>query len=772
VSFDSNRTFLDLEVPALLAALSSHCLTPMGKALALAPEFLTDVQAIKAKLALSSEACALLDKGDALPMRACQDVSEALARLGAGAALSKIELRDTILILAVGRTLRRFFSQRKESTRLLAKQLSTDPSLDDAEDAIRQAFDSDGLLRDDASPKLAELRAELKVSRSRILGRLEEVMKRYAHTLTDAFVTEREGRFVLPVRADSHERFTGILHATSASGATLFIEPRSIVQLGNRLKVLEGDAEREEIAICMALSQKLSHKLESVVAAVAIVAEADALCAVARLASALRLRFPTLSEGETAALELKDARHPLLALQDAEVVPSDIALKGGEVLVISGPNAGGKTVALKTVGLCALMIRAGMPIPCAETSTIGIFPRILTDIGDGQNIGSNLSTFSAHMQRIAGILQASREGTLVLVDELAGGTDPREGEALAAAVLSELARRGAAAIVTTHYEGLKALAFSDPRFLNTSVGFDERTLAPTFRLVPNVPGPSSALAVAKRFGIDDRVIEQAKTFLSAEVLEVDALVSKLHRQQAALTLAHAAALTKAEEAEEAKQFYARELARLTERGERAASKEVEALYVKAEKIKGDIETLSKRLAAARAAPSGDLKELAKDAETLSKDLRKERASEQYPSLAIMPSKGASVYVRSLEKRGEIIEVLSPKSARVQIGILKLVADLADLAQLSTAGKQGPSPSKDNTCDVRALVADDAVREAMHFIDRAITSKVRTVFIVHGPGKDPRAERIRKALRNSPYVASFKPAELHDGGEGTTVVWMS
>lgn len=385
-------------------------------------------------------------------------------------------------------------------------------------------------------------------------------MRRYEPVLQDHFITEREGRWVLPVRSDAHERFPGIVHATSASGATLFVEPRAIVPMGNRLKVLEADVKREEEAVYARLTAEIAEALPSVEAARDALASADVRAATSKLASELELSFPEVVDAPR--LDLRRARHPLLVLDFARrgggprppneaaprVVASDLRLESGRAMIVSGPNAGGKTVALKAMGLAALMVRAGLPIACADGSVVGLFDVVLTDVGDDQSLQKNLSTFSAHVSNLASVLQDTTKGALVLLDELAGGTDPREGEALAAGVLDSLCARGGAVAATTHYEGLKALALVDPRFANASVGLDLATMTPTFEVAMGVPGSSSALAVARRYGLPGTVIERAERFLAREDRTFEAVVKKLHDERAALELARAAAEDREREA--------------------------------------------------------------------------------------------------------------------------------------------------------------------------------------------------------------------------------
>ena len=465
------KTRADLEWDRVLSALADRCAGPLGRDLALGLGFAEsrdEARDVARAGGRGDDAPAA--RAGPLPVSDVDDVRDAIERARVGGVLAPAELRALERMLGAARALRRFLASRKAALPRLFEACATDPTLDDVADEISGCFEVDGTLADRASPRLRELRGEWHAARQRMLSRMEDLMSRYESVVQDRFVTEREGRWVLPVRSDAHERFPGIVHATSSSGATLFVEPRAVVPMGNRLKVLDAEVKREEEAVYARLTALLGDALPSV----------EAACRRARprrRARARRRSSPASSQlvfpdvVDEPRLDLKRARHPLLALEMADrVVPSDLAIEAGRGIVVSGPNAGGKTVALKTMGLAALMVRAGMPVACAEGSTVGLLDVVLTDVGDDQSLHKNLSTFSAHVKNLVEVLQETGRGALVLLDELAGGTDPREGEALAAGVLDSLCARGGAVAATTHYEGLKALALVDERFVNASVG--------------------------------------------------------------------------------------------------------------------------------------------------------------------------------------------------------------------------------------------------------------------------------------------------------------
>lgn len=807
------KTRSDLEYDRVLAALASRCVSEMGKALARQLPFAATRPLARVLLDEAREATELLDAVEPLPVVALSDVSSAASRVGASGVLAPTELRELGKALEAARALRRFLGARRSRVPALHAACSTDPTLDALADELASAFDPDGTLSDRASPRLKELRGEFHAARQRMLGRLEDLMSRYEAILQDRFITEREGRYVVPVRSDAHERFPGIVHATSASGATLFVEPRAVIPMGNRLKVLEAEVQREEQAIYAKLSDRIGESLPSVLAAIEALARADVRAATARLARDLRLTFPEVIDD--ARLQLCQARHPLLLLESAEpesesgrsgpvdfeaVVPSDLAIAARRAMVVSGPNAGGKTVALKTMGLVALMIRAGLPVPCGDGSVVGIFEVVLSDVGDDQSLTKSLSTFSAHVRNLARILDDTQPGALVLLDELAGGTDPREGEALAAGMLDSLTARGGAVVVTTHYEGLKALALADERFENASMGFDLPTMSPTFRLAQGVPGSSSALAVARKFGLPGTVIERAERFLTREDVHFETVVKKLNDERAALELARSAAERREQEAEATRHALDVELRAARDREQRHVSKEAEALLGAVRRAREELREAqaklrSKKLDAAAAKEVQLAVDRVAAQVAVGGPLEPSRlatpAPVAQPAEPATIKKGARVWVARLRAEADVLEILPDGGVRVQAGPLKLVIDPSELRNVAPAEseprrkaaapvKPGGDPAglevavqtTENTCDVRGLRTEDALSMAVSFLDRSVNEERRVCFVLHGHGTGALKEAIRKELKSSPYVRYFRAGNPNEGGDGVTVVWLS
>jgi DNA mismatch repair protein MutS2 len=816
----TEKTRSDLEWDRLLAALERRCESDVGRELArtLTPPPRVELNTVIGQV---REAIACDDRAEPLPIAAVPDARDAWTRASHSGVLSPSELRAIAEVLAAARTLRRYLHARREAIPMLFAAYSTDSALDAVEDEISTSFEPNGTLADHASPRLRELRSEHSSARQRMISRIEELIRRYSHILSDTYWTEREGRYVLPVRSDAHERFPGIVHASSASGATLFVEPRVLVPLGNRLKMLEADVRREEEAIYAALTERVVEVLTSVRGAIDALGKADLLLAITRLTRDLRLHFPEMEPSFTA--DLRDLRHPLLMLESLEsadkrpVIPSDIQIAGGHALVVSGPNAGGKTVALKALGLAALMLRHGLPIAAQEGSKLGIVEVVLSDVGDDQSLQKSLSTFSAHIVNVARILEESRPGALVLLDELAGGTDPREGEALAAAVLDGLCRRGAAVVATTHYEGLKALALADPRFQNASVGFDHKTLTPTFKLALGVPGASSALSVARRFGIPSLVVQRAEQYLSGEQRTFEETVQRLNDERRALELARSAAEEEAEKAARLREQLEAELAEARARDRRMLEKEAEGLLSGVRRAREDLRAAQARLRARRLeaeeiretermvdsvgkklAIGGELSELVERPEPV----RGERIETETPI-----AKGTKVWVPRLRAEAEVVAVQGDGQLRVAAGSLKLTVARDEVRLVHPEATRGaprgkalrirtshgsavhrpdkePLPAfegadslpaiqtSDNTCDLRGLRVDDAWPMLESFLDRALHSGQRVAFIVHGHGSGALRERVREELKRSQYIERFRPGLSNEGGEGVTVVWLS
>ena len=792
-----DKTRSDLEWDRLLQALAARCIGPLGTQAARSLPFCSSPSTVRLALDEVREAHLLFLANEPLPGGGSPLIRDSIDRVRAGGVLGPVELRDIARLLANARILRRFLNARRDRVPRLFNACTSDLRLDALVDTIQGCFDPDGSLSDSASPRLRDLRNDRLRTRTRILHKLDDIMTRFAPTLQEAYVTEREGRFVLPVRSDSHERFVGIVHGTSATGHTLFMEPRTVIALGNSLKVIDADIEREERAVYASLSAAIGALIDETAAAEQALSHAELRAACARLTEDLGLAFPTVVD--ELVMDLIGARHPLLVLDGVNVVPADVRVQRGRALVISGPNAGGKTVVLKMLGLSALMLRAGLPLPCKESSRVGLFETVATDMGDDQSIANNLSTFSAHVRNLTSILDVACDGTLVLLDEIATGPDPREGEALAAAVLDGLCARGGAIACTTHYEGLKALALGDPRFENASVGFDLAAMSPTFKLMIGIPGASSALAIAKRFGLPSLVLERAEKHLGTEERSFEDLVRKLNDERRALELARAALDRDREELATRRKLVDSELDRLRQRERSMISEETKSLLAAVRRAREELRDAEQRLRARKPEPH-TVKESARTIDRIAAKVAVggplEPPRDDDSTLPMTPlspqaiAPGAKVYVPRMRSQGQLLELLSGGQARVSVGSIKLVVAIDELRMPSqaptpqaprmtaptvildaAADPSMPIQTSDNRCDLRGLRVEEAVAMAEQFLDRSLNEARQVAFFIHGYGTGALRNAVREALGASAYVARSRAGNQDEGGDGVTVVWL-
>jgi DNA mismatch repair protein MutS2 len=798
----STKSIHDLEWPALTAQLAARAQSVQAQLRARELSPADTLDDARERMARTTEALRASRDGDPIPNGPLPDVTDALLRIDRVAEVTALELHQVREVIRTSHTLRRWSQARRSTMPALAAALHSEVSLDRLLAALDQAVDTDGTLADRASADLARCRRQVHDMRGRVVQRLEEFMAKYAAVLQDRFYTLRDGRYVLPVRSDSHIRVPGIVHGSSGSGATLFIEPRPVVLLGNQLKVLTAEMEREEARVLMELAERCRGEIRALEEAHEACVRADLLGAIVSLGN--DLKAVAVEPESEPVLDLRRARHPLLALSPAGVVPNDLALRAGKVLVVSGPNAGGKTVALKTLGLAAMMVRAGLPLPVQEGSRVGWFDPVFCDVGDDQSLARNLSTFSAHVSNLADVLRAVRPGALVLLDELAGGTDPEEGSALAAAVLETLAARGAAVAVTTHYELLKTLAVRDDRFVNASVGFDLATMAPTFAVTMGVPGASSALAVARRFGVPDDVVERARGLLPEHAGSREDVLRRLQDEERGARLARAAveeesrviAALRVELEAEKHALRAKERDRLSREGSelvgllRRAREELRDAQAKLRRKKvGEDDVREVERAVNEVAKMASMEgALGKGLEALKPIGSGRRAAREDELRA-----GVKVYVPRLGNTVEVLEAPSRGQLRVAAGALKLMVAV-DEVQLDggaaeamgeavrgrAAAPTSTAPDapleralrvESNTCDVRGLRADDAIGMVDTFLDRVLGAGSTTGYVLHGHGTGALKLAVREHLKRSPWVRGSRAADPEDGGDAFTAFWL-
>ncbi len=796
-----HKTLIDLEWSRLVDAVRGRCVGPLR-------DLLTEL-ALPTELAIAQRAMGetaeltrLRNEGDGPPLSGIQPVRSALARVEKGGALDGPTLDHIRSTLGAARALRLYLSRRKADAPLLREACALDPTLDGLEEDLAHAIEPGGAVSDRASPELRRLRAEVATLRARIVARLEALMLQHESIVQDRFVTLREGRYVMPVRTDAHDKLPGIVHATSGSGATVFIEPHALVEQQNRLTIAISEMEAEEARILAALSVRVGERGPETLAALDALDRADLRHACAKLGEDLKSTVPTLTD--RAHVAVRAARHPILMLDGVVVVPNDLTLEAGTGLVISGPNAGGKTVALKCLGTFALMARAGIPIPAEEGASIGVFDAVLSDVGDEQSMSKNLSTFSAHIKSVVAMLEEAGPRSLVLLDEVATGTDPHEGAALAAAIVEGLLDRGAAVAVTTHYESLKALALSDDRLRNASVGLDVERLAPTFELRWDVPGASSALTVASRFGLEASITERARGLLSGEsrrfeelVLALEGQHQKLKDERAELDALLLAARRDREGVELLRQ-------RLKAQSEKRVSEEAAKLITLIKELRADVKEARAKL---RSAPAAD--QLLVDAARAAVERAQSKLDGDELSAALRPAQpeakgavpsgeglavGKRVFVPHLGAEAEIVEGLDDKQrVRVQSGAMKLWVDLDRLRRIEPKTKDtkdkersrdkdtdeaaAPPPlllrTESNSLDLRGMRVDDALGLLDTFLDRMVGQNEAAGFVMHGVGTGALRDAVRARLKEQTrWVKRFRPGATEEGGDRVTVVLLA
>ncbi len=786
-----------LEFDRVLELLARRCEYSVARERTLSIGPSGDPDQVAYLLSITREAVDLLNTNPGFSVGGVRDIRPVLDRAARGALLLPAELGDVLDTIQAMHSLRRGFFRTQTVTRKhpgLAEFVDAITSLPTLEADLARTVGPRGEILDTASAELAEIRRGLKSAHGRLLDRLNRMIAsgEYAGAIQDAIVTMREGRYVIPVKADHRGQVPGVVHGTSASGVTLFIEPMNVVDLNNRWRELQMAEEHEVERILRARSDQIASAAGDLGRSVEAVAAFDLALAKARLAFDLRAHEPGLVSGQGEEevsgharhrINLRQARHPLL--DPATVVPIDVRL--GEtyrVLVITGPNTGGKTVALKTVGLLAMMAQSGLFIPVADGSELSVFPAIYADVGDEQSIEQSLSTFSSHMRRVIAMLCSADRDSLVLLDELGAGTDPQEGSALARAIIEALLERGSLAIVTTHYSELKAFAYVTAGTENASVEFDVESLAPTYRLLTGVPGRSNALAIARRLGLPEPVIAEARRYLTPESERVEEMLSEIQHQRAATE----AALDAAREDREAVERLRREAEEALREAERLKIEaRQEALAEVAEELAG-ARGLIRRLQARAALPvvpeaaPAEMAEARTELKVAEQQVREiTRRSRPKPVRRERLRIGDLVEIQSLGMKGEIVGLSDDSGeADVQVGIFKVrqpvaVLRRADVPEPEPAARTRyslpPAPVVDSELHLRGMRAAEVHEEMDRYLDAAARASLPWVRLVHGKGTGALRGVVHDILRQHPVVDHFELAEPKAGGEGVTVAFL-
>jgi DNA mismatch repair protein MutS2 len=786
----SDAALLVLEFSRVLELVAQHAAGPLGAARIRARHPSSDSDWIAGELAPVAELLVLLNRGLEVDAFAVPPLERVVSRLRIEG--SVLEGTD---FAAVHRTLVAARDTAAELQRIAAEapraaMLRVPLPSAAIERRLAQAVDDQGELLDSASPALFRARREIHLARERLIKKLETIQRSAEPGASGAGagVTVRNGRYVIPLRRDARARPDGIVHDESASAGTLFIEPTAAIELGNALREAVAEAEREALRILRELTELIRPEAGLLRDAHAMCVGHDDLVARARYARAVRGSVPALAAGD-GALRLRAARHPLLLGRGVDVVPFDLALEPTErTLLISGPNTGGKTVLLKTVGLAAALAQSGIAPPVGEGSALPVFRAVAADIGDHQSIAADLSTFSAHLATLRGVLEQADRETLVLIDEIGSGTDPAEGAALAAASLRELTRRGARTIATTHLGALKALAAQTPGVVNGSLQFDAERLAPTFRFQKGMPGRSYGLAIARRLGIDEAVLADAESRVSDAERALDALLEAAEARERRLAADQETLTVRLAEAE-------REAARLAREGERQRARDAElrARERDAErKARGEarkflLDAREQVEAAVRAASAATDEAQAREARRLLEEaIRTEgQALELLSADDAAPDGPAGALAIGQRVRlstggtGEVLELRPDGRAVVLAGAMRVVVPTDSLTEV--AGKAAPAPRRSAGApaavrdeaasleiDLRGMRGDEAEAVTLAALDAAVLADQPFLRIIHGMGTGVVRESVRRVLAADRRVRKFEFAPRNQGGTGVTI----
>lgn len=789
-----NRHYRSLELDKILFRLSEITASDEAGEKAMEIEPVSSLEGAETLIAQTVDAHMLLAKFGGPSFRGLENVNNSLSRAEAGGTLTMGELLKIARVLS---TIRGLLRWREHGEGL---KTAIDGYFDGLipnrylEDKINSAILSEEEMADNASVELANIRRKMRATSSGIREKLDRMIRspQYQKALQDPIVTMRNGRFVVPVRNEHRGEVPGLVHDTSSSGATVFVEPMAVVEANNAIKVLQSK-ERDEIdRIIYELSVEAGSFAGAIKAGYENAVELDLIFAKAQLAYKMKASKPILND--KGIIALRKARHPLI--DPEKIVATDIFLgKDFDTLVITGPNTGGKTVSIKTIGLFTLMAMCGLMIPAADESELSVFDNVLADIGDEQSIEQSLSTFSAHMTNIIDIMKAADDRSLVLIDELGAGTDPVEGAALAMAILERLSEKGAKIGATTHYAELKAYALQTPRVENGSCEFDVATLRPTYRLLIGVPGRSNAFAISLRIGMEENVIERAKELVSTENSRFENVVASLEESRRGIEREREDVRSLKIQADEAKKKAEEKKAEIDSlrekelekaRGEamrvvEKAKREAAALMLQIEQLKkeakssADANELARRARQQMKRGIGKLQEATGSSIYIEEDENyvPERPLKAGDSVIIAGMGTAATVIEPPDKNGNVLIQAGLLKTRVKQETLRLTAKKekpkAQSRTLRTGGESKMTAKVNTSCDLRGQTVEEALMALDLYIDSAVMSGINEFTVIHGKGTGALRAAVQSHLRSHPQVRTYRLGVYGEGENGVTIV---
>ena len=790
-----DKSIRTLELPAVLEVLAQKAVSEAARERCRKLYPSSDLDEVRRLLDETDAARTRLGLYGSPAFSGVKDVSAALTRADHGGMLNTRELLDIAGLLTASRRVSEYDRDRQGETTVLDHYFSALHTNKYLEDRIRGAILDEETIADTASPELADIRRKMRVAATKGRQILQRIISSpsYAKVLQEALITQRDGRFVVPVKAECKGSLPGLVHDISSSGATLFVEPMGVVQANNELKELQAREEREIERILRQLSADCGDQMENILYDYDILVHLDVIFARAQLSYQMSAARPEVRR--RGGIVLRRARHPLL--DPAKAVPISVELgQQFDTLVITGPNTGGKTVTLKTLGLLCLMAQCGLHIPADDGSVVRVFDRVLADVGDEQSIEQSLSTFSAHMANIVQILQQADEQSLLLFDELGAGTDPVEGAALAIAVIQEVRSRGALTAATTHYAELKTFAMTTAGVENASCEFDVQTLRPTYRLLIGIPGKSNAFAISRRLGLDEHVIEAARAQMDSESVRFEDVLTQLEEKRQRLERAQSEAdrlwQQREEDARKARTFReqmekAKENAR--SKGEAEAKRIVREAQAKVDAIFAELDEL-RRQQQKRA----DFQQMNDARANVRRGLNEAealvRSRESDPEPIPAPSRpirvGDQVELPGVNRAAEVLTVNADGSLVLQAGKMKMTVKRGQVRLLETAEEiqkkkkqqsraQSSSPKIQlasraaSELDIRGYETLEAESVVDNYIDSAVMAKLGSVTIIHGKGTGALRKAVHEILRRNKAVKSFRLGRYGEGEAGVTIV---
>ena len=781
------KSIRTLELPRVLELLSNQASTEEGKERCLALRPSTDADEVQRRLRETSAAFKMLTVKGSPSLSGVKPVAASLRRADMGGSLNTRELLDVAVVLRAARSAREYGLDEGEKTVIshLFASLTANKFL---EEKITGSIVGENEIADAASPELASIRRHIRATASKVRDILNKLLSsNQAKYLQESIVTQRSGRYVVPVKSEHKNDIPGLVHDVSGSGGTFFIEPMGVVKANNELRELEAREEKEIERILAELSAECAQFKDDIAQDYDLIVMIDCIFARAQLSSRMRGMEPRLSDK---GMNLRKARHPLL--DQSKAVANDLVLgEEFDTLVVTGPNTGGKTVTLKTFGLLTLMAQCGLHIPAADGSTVRVFSRVLADIGDEQSIAQNLSTFSSHMVNIVGILNEADHETLILFDELGAGTDPVEGAALAAAIIESAREMGALVCATTHYAELKVYAMTTAGVQNASCEFDVETLAPTYRLLIGIPGKSNAFAISQRLGLPEYIIQKAAARLDAENVRFEDVLTQLDAQRQAMEREKEKAARLRREMEEStktareyRQRIEREREKAVEKAQAEARAIIEEARQTADQVFKELNDMRKKQAKetdwqAVNDQRSDLRHRLNQAENALGG-----KEEEAPPPPTRPAvAGDTVELVKMGTQATVLSVSKDGVLQLQAGILKISARQDEVRVVEGETQSQKEAKKfiqrserklrslgaSSEIDLRGMMSDEAVAAAEMFLDTAMLGKLTQVTIIHGKGTGAVRKAVRDYLKRSKYVKSFRPGRYGEGEDGVTVV---